>query len=285
MPDAFMRSNQRSSSGGSHWPWIGRSTAAFIAKALSQSTAAPRSVALGVPVVITMCLTPSSSTAARATSASCSGVLWAMVRPAASDWPIAQNWQVLRAALRSGCRSAARWWPARRAPCSTAILRIGHAVEGLQRVEARLPRKGDLGRRRCRRARSRCGPSASGAAHEEGDSKARRGVDRHHHGAAVDGEALWSDGPAPPRRLCDAGPGVSQPHAEGLQLVDQALRRHAPGQPCRWPCVDEALRRCGWSRCAHGRGSGRAWLRSAWRSHGRGAGGRRWSRLSSSGRA
>lgn len=56
--------------------------------------AAPRSVALGVPVVMTMCFTPSSSTAARATSASCSGVLRATVRPAASDWPIAQNLQL-----------------------------------------------------------------------------------------------------------------------------------------------------------------------------------------------
>ena len=49
----------------------------------------------GVPVVITMWLTPSSSTAALATSASCAGVLRSMVRPAASDWPMAQNWQVL----------------------------------------------------------------------------------------------------------------------------------------------------------------------------------------------
>ncbi|GJD76778.1 hypothetical protein CFIICLFH_5037 [Methylobacterium goesingense] len=95
MPDAFMRSNQRSSSGGSHCAWIGRSTAAFTAKALSHRMEAPRSVAFGVPVVITMCLTPSSSTAARATSASCSGVFRATVRPAARDWPMEQNWQVL----------------------------------------------------------------------------------------------------------------------------------------------------------------------------------------------
>jgi hypothetical protein len=40
-------------------------------------------------------VTPSSSKAAFATSPSCSGVLRSMVRPAASDWPIAQNWQVL----------------------------------------------------------------------------------------------------------------------------------------------------------------------------------------------
>ncbi|MNS91252.1 hypothetical protein D3C72_1253330 [compost metagenome] len=65
-----------------------------MAKALSQRMAAPRSGVGGVPVVSTICLTPSSSTAARATSASCSGVLRAIVRPAASDWPIEQNLQV-----------------------------------------------------------------------------------------------------------------------------------------------------------------------------------------------
>lgn len=37
-----------------------------------------------VPVVITMCLTASSATAAFATSAGCAGVFRAMVRPAAS---------------------------------------------------------------------------------------------------------------------------------------------------------------------------------------------------------
>ena len=64
MPASFMRSNQTSPSGGSHCPWIGRSTASFTARALSARIAAPRSRPGGVPVVITMCLTPSSSTAA-----------------------------------------------------------------------------------------------------------------------------------------------------------------------------------------------------------------------------
>ena len=95
MPASCMRANQTSRSGGSHWPWMGRSTAAFTAAALSASIDAPRSGDAGVPVVITMWVTPSSSTAAFATSASCSGVLRSMVRPAASDWPMAQNWQVL----------------------------------------------------------------------------------------------------------------------------------------------------------------------------------------------
>ena len=54
MPASFMRANQSSSSGGSHWPWIGRSTAAFTAAALSARIAAPRSRPGGVPVVITM---------------------------------------------------------------------------------------------------------------------------------------------------------------------------------------------------------------------------------------
>ena len=95
MPASRILRNQPKSSGGSHWPWIGKSTAPLIPNALSQSTRAPRSVALGVPVVRTACLTPSSSTAARATSANCSGDLRAMVRPARSDWPMAQNWQVV----------------------------------------------------------------------------------------------------------------------------------------------------------------------------------------------
>ena len=43
-----------SSSGGSHWPWIGRSTADLTANALSHRICAPRSSAFGVPVVITM---------------------------------------------------------------------------------------------------------------------------------------------------------------------------------------------------------------------------------------
>ena len=40
--------------------------------------------------------------------------------------------------------------------------------------------------------------------------------------------ALWSEGPAPPRRLSTPGLRISQPHPEGLQLVDQ-LRRSACG--------------------------------------------------------
>ena len=92
-PLSRRRRNQAGSSGGSHCAWIGRSTAAVTAAALSHRMRAPRSRRLGVPVVITMCLTPSSATAARATSASCAGVLWAMVRPSLSDCSMAQNWQ------------------------------------------------------------------------------------------------------------------------------------------------------------------------------------------------
>jgi hypothetical protein len=44
-----------------------------------------------VPVVITIWRTPSSRTAARATSASCAGLFTAVVEPAASDASIAQN--------------------------------------------------------------------------------------------------------------------------------------------------------------------------------------------------
>ncbi|OLT01267.1 hypothetical protein BJF90_32785 [Pseudonocardia sp. CNS-004] len=44
-----------------------------------------------VPVVMTICRTPSSRTAASATSASCAGLFTAVVEPAASDASIAQN--------------------------------------------------------------------------------------------------------------------------------------------------------------------------------------------------
>ena len=93
IPASFIRVNHFASPGGSHCPCSGRFTAALMARALSTRMRAPRSLPDGVPVVITMCFTPSSSTAALATSASCSGVFRAMVRPAASDWPMAQNWQ------------------------------------------------------------------------------------------------------------------------------------------------------------------------------------------------
>ena len=75
MPASRIRRNQMSSSGGSHCPWIGRSTAALTPSALSHRILAPRSLPGGVPVVITIWVTPSSSTAALATSPSCCGRL------------------------------------------------------------------------------------------------------------------------------------------------------------------------------------------------------------------
>ncbi len=93
-PAARRRANQAKSSGGSHWTWIGSDgTAAFTAAAHAARCAAPRSADAGVPVVSTSCSTPSSRTAASATSASCAGVLRASVRPSFNDVPIAQNWQ------------------------------------------------------------------------------------------------------------------------------------------------------------------------------------------------
>ena len=133
----------------------------------------------GVPVVITMCFTPSSSTAARATSASCSGVLRAMVRPAASDWPIAQNWQVLRAALVADAGLQHR----RRehvAAVQRRDVRIRHAVEGLQRVEARLLREADARRSGWPSRRMRLRARGVGRLGDEGRVEGRRGVHRHH---------------------------------------------------------------------------------------------------------
>ena len=63
-----------------------------MAIAHSESTAAPRSSVGGVPVVMTTLAIPSSRCAAAATYASCFGVFLAIVRPALSDSPIAQNW-------------------------------------------------------------------------------------------------------------------------------------------------------------------------------------------------
>ena len=93
MPASFMRRYQIGSSGGSHCPWIGIATLAFTAAAVSAISRAPRSSLLGVPVVITSWLMPSSRTAASATSATCSGVLRTRVRPSSSDCSMAQNWQ------------------------------------------------------------------------------------------------------------------------------------------------------------------------------------------------
>ena len=54
---------------------------------------APRSGPVVVPVVMTICLTPSSRTAASATSASCAGVLAATVAPERSDSSMVQKRQ------------------------------------------------------------------------------------------------------------------------------------------------------------------------------------------------
>ncbi|MNN20245.1 hypothetical protein D3C81_1335170 [compost metagenome] len=75
-------------------------------------------------MVSTMCFTPSSSTAARATSASCCGVLCATVRPAASDCPIEQNLQVFfRLSYRMQVCSTVV--ASTSAPCSVAIWEYG----------------------------------------------------------------------------------------------------------------------------------------------------------------
>ena len=207
MPLAFMRANQRSSSGGSHCAWIGRSTAALIANALSHRICAPRSAVGGVPVVSTICLTPSSNTAARATSASCSGVLRAIVRPAASDWPIAQNLQLLAAALVADAGLQHRGRQHVRA-MQRGDMRVRHAVERLHAVKARRFGKADIGDRNRAAQQARSCRSRRGAAATNGECHARARMHRHHDRHAVAPSPPC--GPMAPRRHA----GSPRPHPE-----------------------------------------------------------------------
>ncbi|OUE31071.1 hypothetical protein BFL35_06920 [Clavibacter michiganensis] len=68
-------------------------TTSLIARTQRARWVAPRSRPLLVPVVITICSTPSSRQAASATSASMAGVLTAMVLPEARLSSIEQNRQ------------------------------------------------------------------------------------------------------------------------------------------------------------------------------------------------
>ena len=125
-----------SSSGGSHCAWIGRSTAALTPIALSHRILAPRSRPGGVPVVITICVTPSSSTAAFATSASCSRRL--ALDGAAGRERLADRAELagLGAALiaDAGLQDGGREHVA---AVQRRDLRIGNAVGGRAIVEAR----------------------------------------------------------------------------------------------------------------------------------------------------
>ena len=83
-PAACRSSITARSPGGSICTWIGRpGTASRTARTQRTRLRAPRSGPVVVPVVITICVTPSSRTAASATSASCAGVLAATVAPGA----------------------------------------------------------------------------------------------------------------------------------------------------------------------------------------------------------
>ena len=90
MPIAVAPASRRSREHGQvgraarHCTWIGSpGTAASTARTHRARWRAPRSGPAVVPVVITICRTPSSRTAASATSASWAGVLAAIVRPGA----------------------------------------------------------------------------------------------------------------------------------------------------------------------------------------------------------
>jgi hypothetical protein len=93
MPAAFIRVEPLSSSGGSHWPWIGRSTAALTAKALSHSMAR-RGRGVGRAGGHHHVLHAIEQHRGARHFGQLLGVLCATVRPAASDWPIAQNLQL-----------------------------------------------------------------------------------------------------------------------------------------------------------------------------------------------
>ena len=55
----------------------------------------------------------------------------------------------------------------------------------------------------------------------------RRGMDRHHDGDAVDGDGLVVGRTGAAAAAFDTGLRVNQPHAVGLQLVDQVFRRRS----------------------------------------------------------
>ena len=184
-----MRANQASSSGGSHWPWIGRSTAAFTAAALSARIAAPRSAPGGVPVVITMCLTPSSSTAALATSASCAGRL-ALDRAAGRE-RLADGAEL--AGLGAALVADAGLQHGRRqhvAAVQDGDLRIRNAVGG------GAGRRSAGASESCTSAERHAVAADAAAAggvrllDDVGAFEGRRGMHRHHHGHAVDGDRL-----------------------------------------------------------------------------------------------
>lgn len=82
------------SPGGSHCTWTGSpGTAARTARSERTRLRAPRSWPVVVPVVITICRTPSSRTAASATSASCAGLFAATVAAERSDSSMVQKRQ------------------------------------------------------------------------------------------------------------------------------------------------------------------------------------------------
>src|SRR6478736_4319776 len=77
--------------GGSNWTSTGRPVASLTARPHRATYRAPRSTPFELPVVRVASTAPSSSFAAAATSASCPGVFFTMVRPAANETPMPQT--------------------------------------------------------------------------------------------------------------------------------------------------------------------------------------------------
>ena len=189
--------------------------------------------ACGVPVVMTMCLTPSSSTAARATSASCCGRL---VRDrAAGRERLADRAELARLAAALVADAGLQHGRGEHVGAvQRGDVRVGHAVECLQRVEARLLREGD------RRDRDAAAPQRAGATRigRLGDERRGPRATTVWTGTMIVCPsivtALWSDGPAPPRRLGAPAARVKPAAARSdCSSVISWRRRRSTGS-CSW---------------------------------------------------
>jgi hypothetical protein len=108
-------------------------------------------------------------------------------------------------------------------------LRIRHAVEGLQPVEARLPRKLDA-RHRQSVALQHANAAGIRRARQERRSLCSVAVHRHHHGAAIHRHRLVIGRPGAALARGGAGFRVLQAQSAGLHLGDQVLGCFAVAQ-------------------------------------------------------
>ena len=135
-------------------------------------------------------------------------------------------------------------------------LRIGNSVRRLQPVKSWLERKANVGQRHAIAQHARFS-GRIGRVDVIGALKCIGRMDRHHHGHVVDGDGLVVGRSSATAAAVRTNLGVSQPHSERLQFVDQLFRRlhlqidalyqrfHGIGSPVQWnwmrPC-------CAWLR-------------------------------------